>query len=236
MADTNTQFNEFGKATPSGIHKYDRTIKTKQGHTRTRRVKIVCKSCNGGWMSTLQNKSKALLVSLMNEEDVTLNEEQQYLVTQWITMTAMTSEFSHRPSIAIPRSQRLQFKIDQIPPIGWYIFIGRYRGLNWDTRFRHHGGHSIDPTREAFSYSKNYNTHSTVFVVKSLAIYVLGSLNPDFINKKADFIEEFSSAYNLHSLWPPNQNELKWLDLGVNYDSDIDELADWITQIVRVPS
>jgi hypothetical protein len=186
-------------------------------------------------MSALQDRAKNILTLMMNEQNVTINADGQYLLAQWATMTAMTSEFSHVPTMAVTREQREKFKADMRPPDGWYIFVGRYKGLEWDTRFRHVGAKSFNPSLRVKAPEAN-NSFSTTFVVKALTIYVVGSTDLGFFNNPAAFTKDFANAFNLRPVWPTvASDEIVWMDVRVNYDNDLAELSNWITKLPSAP-
>src|SRR3954469_13275208 len=45
------------------------------GNVFERHLRVVCKACNSGWMSTLQNEAKPILIPLMQGVRRTLNPE-----------------------------------------------------------------------------------------------------------------------------------------------------------------
>ena len=52
-------------------------------------VKRVCRRCNNGWMSKLQERGRPIIERLWNEPNVTLELEDCRSLSQWAVMTAM---------------------------------------------------------------------------------------------------------------------------------------------------
>jgi hypothetical protein len=55
-------------------------------------VRSVCKKCNNGWMSNLQNKAKPIIEGLLDETNTTLSLEDARTLTSWAVMTVMCME------------------------------------------------------------------------------------------------------------------------------------------------
>jgi len=55
-------------------------------------TKLVCHTCNTGWMSQLEGDSKPILVPLIRGHVSTLSVDQQFLVATWATKTAIVVE------------------------------------------------------------------------------------------------------------------------------------------------
>lgn len=235
QGDTNTQRNWFVDRTAHGETVRDRTERTRQGHARTRRLKILCRRCNGGWMSAIQSASKPIISALLHNEDTIISSNQQQIIASWATMTAMTSEFSHEPTAAVPDFQRHQFMNLKQPLAGWYIWIGKYKGLQWDTRFYHVGAKTYNPIRESAPPDAN-NTHSTLFVVGSFLLYVMGSTDLDMINQPNEFAKDISRGFNIRPIWPYKDGDIAWRDIPFNYDLDTNELANLIPTMSRTVS
>ncbi len=51
-------------------------------------VKSVCKKCNNGWMSALEEEVKPILTPMFDDNAVSLNPEQQHTLAIWITKMA----------------------------------------------------------------------------------------------------------------------------------------------------
>src|SRR3954451_18649741 len=65
----------------------------KQGDFGSKKIRKVCKKCNSGWMSRLQNKAKSLLIPLLEGEDCEIPPQEMVTIASWVTMTTMVAEF-----------------------------------------------------------------------------------------------------------------------------------------------
>lgn len=103
------------------------------------RVRRVCKVCNHGWMSDLENKSKRLLIWLMELRSLHLSTEDQNLVALWATKTAMMLGFTHPTRRSIADADYHHLYEHQQPPPFTHVWIARYGGSEPDPFYRHHG-------------------------------------------------------------------------------------------------
>ncbi len=69
-------------------------IKQSHGH----QVRCVCSSCNSGWMSNLENRSKPVLERLLADDQVTLSAIDQTTLSLWSVKCAMVFEALRRES------------------------------------------------------------------------------------------------------------------------------------------
>jgi hypothetical protein len=61
-------------------------------HAAGQRAKIVCKTCNHGWMSKLESEAKLVLSPLILGQASTLDMVQQLVAATWAVKTAMVGE------------------------------------------------------------------------------------------------------------------------------------------------
>jgi hypothetical protein len=92
-------------------------MRTRQGSTFTKKLRVVCKTCNNGWMSRLENDTKPILLTLIQGEPTLLDREQQTLLAQWIVLKVMITEWSRPLEAFIPKEDRRAFMDNlTIPP------------------------------------------------------------------------------------------------------------------------
>ena len=92
-------------------------MRTRQGSTFTKKLRVVCKTCNNGWMSRLENDTKPILLTLIQGEPTLLDREQQTLLAQWIVLKVMITEWNRPLEAFIPKVDRRAFMDNlTIPP------------------------------------------------------------------------------------------------------------------------
>jgi hypothetical protein len=109
------------------------------GDPLTQQLYVVCKRCNNGWMSELQTEAKQILISLIMGDWPILDKQAQATIASWVTMFTMVAEFAHPQTVAIPLSQREQFRETRVPLPDWRIWIAPFDGRAWNKKFHHVG-------------------------------------------------------------------------------------------------
>jgi hypothetical protein len=91
-------------------------MRTRQGSTFTKKIRVVCQSCNNGWMSRLENATKPILLKLVQGEPTVLDREQQTLLAQWIALKVKITEWNRPLEAFIPKEDRRAFMDNRIIP------------------------------------------------------------------------------------------------------------------------
>jgi hypothetical protein len=112
--------------------------KLQTGDPRTVPLKVVCSSCNGVWMSQLQEDNKPLISRIGAEDAVEPTVDEQVGLSRWAIMTALVIGSKHPHLIFVNAENRASFaKGNDITP-GWAVWIGRFSGIHWHS-FNHFG-------------------------------------------------------------------------------------------------
>jgi len=175
-------------------------------------------------MSVLQGKAKPILKELILGTKTILTVQEQETICQWMTMTDMTSEFTDIPTMTTTVEQRHEFKDKRLPPKGWMIFAGRYKGTDWDIRLRHHASSTV--------LYKPFNTHTTLFGIGEFMFYVM-AVHEGVFKPIDEFMADFASLYNLARIWPPKNEIIAWDTLPYLNDFDAADLADFIHLMIK---
>lgn len=112
------------------LHTSDQTVERQTGDPHSRRIKCVCRKCNNGWMSRLQEQAKPYLVPMLRGEPVTLRKNGQTAVAAWVTMMVMVGEHLNQKLVAVPLSDRQWLMNHGRSPSHWRVWIGRHRATN----------------------------------------------------------------------------------------------------------
>lgn len=100
---------EFIEAHPKTGAVSRRSKKTKPGHLHTKKVKAVCKNCNNGWMSVMEQDAKPSLEPLINGEIVSLDASMLALLARWAALKAIVSEHDQPRTHVTPQADRTLF-------------------------------------------------------------------------------------------------------------------------------
>jgi len=128
---------------PVENERYSKGHLTRQGDPASQRLRVVCKKCNTGWMSRLQQKAKPIMLPLINDEWRELDVDSQRILAAWITMFTMVIEFAHPMTAGVTAEHRRLFLNNQQPLPTWLIYFGTFQGKDWSGDFNHWGWRSI---------------------------------------------------------------------------------------------
>jgi hypothetical protein len=101
-------------------------------------VRGVCESCNGGWMSDLENSAKPIIGPMIQGSGIRLDHPSQYVAATWLIKTELTLSIPNR----IHRTQQSEFSRDYAefferpaPSDKYHVSVGAFSGEKWTTAF-----------------------------------------------------------------------------------------------------
>jgi hypothetical protein len=156
------------------------------GDLRSQRLKVVCKSCNNGWMSRLQERTKSLLLPFLNGEVTVMDVHQQEILAAWIAMFVMVAEYFDPYKVATPQSERDYLMENQKTPPNWKIWFGDLdEKSHWPSLLAHFAV-PISSSEHVPEVMDNGfprpNTQTMTFRVGRLYVHVRSSMTDIFEN------------------------------------------------------
>lgn len=97
----------------------------KQGDVATLQVRCVCRTCNNGWMSQIDENAKAHLTPLICGQAIVLDDTAQRLIATWVALKFMIVEQVYDRAVTL-ETERSQFRDERTPPGNWRIWIAQY--------------------------------------------------------------------------------------------------------------
>ncbi|MFZ2095758.1 MAG: hypothetical protein WAV05_03885 [Anaerolineales bacterium] len=90
------------------------------------KIKFICKGCNNGWMSRLEDQVKPILEPIINEETVLIHLQQQSILSAWAVKTTMVLEAIYHDRIwfYLP-AERTSLMETLHPPARTYVWIAK---------------------------------------------------------------------------------------------------------------
>jgi hypothetical protein len=191
----------------------NREIKHYQGNVNTIRLRVVCKTCNNGWMSRQDNEIKSTLSALILCKAVSLNEAEQLKLATWITMKAMVAEQSRPDDAASIQGERSLLMADLRPPPSWQIWVARQTGITWRVAYQRRAstlgyldGQGITQSPDG-TLAKN--TQSITIGLGQLLLNVVSTRVPQlrfsFRDTTIGHAMHPIHPYNRDISWPPSQ-------------------------------
>lgn len=148
------------------------------GLPSSRREKVVCRSCNNGWMERLETRAVPLLSSLARGETVELGEEDQKLLALWADKTAIVWEAADEKPLVSTIAHRTGLRRNQLAMPTSKVWIGAYSGQQWLTMPKIADLHAFFPAypmtaaERAVVAGGAVNFRVTIIVVGQLVLHV----------------------------------------------------------------
>lgn len=121
-----------------------------QGSIFALTLHVVCKTCNNGWMHTLEDKTGPLLLTLIDGIPGRLRTPGQHLLARWLIKTAMVAEYLTPEGVTFFADDRKRMMESLEIPSGCKIWIAATTGEQWKAaieRLSCHGIYLVDPRR-----------------------------------------------------------------------------------------
>ncbi len=198
-------------------------VKRHNGAVNTIQIRVVCKSrCNNGWMSTLEESVKPILVPLMLGQSNILDPKQQQILAAWYTLKVMVAEFSAPDDVASSQAERDLLMSMQQPPPGWQVWIARQQSPNWRTKYNRYSATLAlryadgEPITTFGKLSKN--AKAVTMGIGELLLYAIAT--PSGLGVQMDE----NLARPLRRVWPPS-GAVIWPPSMILTDQGCDAIA-----------
>jgi hypothetical protein len=92
----------------------------------TQTVRDICRTCNNGWLSSLEGTAKDILLPMVDGRRVRLDEQEQKIVAAWGVKTMMIYQLTHPSDRSIPSENYEWLREHGEPHLRSEVWIGRY--------------------------------------------------------------------------------------------------------------
>jgi hypothetical protein len=141
----------------------------------TVKTKLVCKECNGHWMSDLETRAAGLLTPMILGEARSLSIDEQAFIAVWGTKTDMTWQTTSTEFRAAPLRDYRHLRIHQTPPACTRVRLGRYVGSAFLSFADHNLAHLGPSTPGRIDLEHDPPGHWAILRVGQLVFEVWGS-------------------------------------------------------------
>ena len=204
--------------------------KARPGHTYTKTIRVVCRICNTGWMSGVEELIKPTLIPMLQGQPIDLSPDEQQKLATWITMKMLVMESEAPADRVIQNDGLASFKSYRTIPRGTKIWIAYHDSPEW---YAGYGGQalqaSLSPDRPFIRGRKNIQ--ATAFGVGHLFTLTYFTTLTGF---EIEF-DEIEKMGVVRRLWPSRATSITWPMRTVS-EGDLDRLSHIIEHVIRAPS
>lgn len=143
---------------------------SQSGDLRSGKLKVVCKTCNEGWMRLTNEAAAPALSRLAEGQWFAPTAEERHAIANWLTMFTMTWEFRDHATMSATQGEREHLRVHRRPPEGWWVGIAPYRPGDWSYRLNHRAAHLLlgDQTRPDHTNARDTPPCNTQVTVSTL--------------------------------------------------------------------
>jgi hypothetical protein len=204
------------------------TVRNAQGNVHSQKLKLACRTCNNGWMSQLEEKTKPILLHLIQGKPSVLSPEQQTVVAHWVIKTIMVVEKQTKSDANVfTAEERNQFRLTFKTTAITKIWLARYNGSKWRTQLNRSPFQLSASPVQRDGVAVDY-VQSFTLGLGNLVIFAVITTSTDIKFSP----EVFRFWNNMVRIWPAPASPA-----GVVFsfltDAEVDELADSLFQHIR---
>jgi hypothetical protein len=185
-----------------------KSVKEKPGTTFTKKIRVVCRKCNNGWMSDLETDTKPILSKLIATQNHVLEKQEIEQLIKWITLKVLVLEHSQRKDAVTPFFERKAFKESFRMPSNFRIWIAKCGVSGWEGTFWRDAS-TVSTNEELPATGIDKNIHSITFGFGDLLVHVIHTSLKDLkIDLDVSVPDCIYSLYPYSSpiSWPPSKS------------------------------
>jgi hypothetical protein len=208
---------------PTGL--FRSTKRTPNGSLNTMKLRVVCDSCNNGWMNRLEGEVRPTLEPLLRGTRSVLTPKNQNTLARWIVMKCIASE--HSNNTAMTPFEIRKSVMDGDLPAAFRVYIGAHlsRPLGYARTSHTVARHRGQPLSKAsLQEGLTKNIQQVTFTAGALLVHINASVADvmfeDLIVESAFYRAARIApvrASNMH--WPPtralNEHEVRYISISL---------------------
>lgn len=195
------------------------------GLTIHRTVKV-CKSCNESWMRDIEDEARSALTPLIVGNPTDLALDQQLTIAKWLTLKAIAAEYDDLKNIGVTQRDRDAFFNTRIPLPKWQIYIGHYRGVDWQSRYHHNAFYLSEGGIRPPPGVRPLNAQLTILCYGQFFSFSVSNMAADAIVFPAWFDGP------MHRIWPARTSAVRIPHATIS-DQDADEIMNFLPKAIR---
>lgn len=216
----------------------ENTRRTRQGSPEHTKFKVVCSTCNNGWMNAVEKANRHYLTPLVKGERATLTAITRRSIAEWIYLKTLvlshapTPASNPTPHVIYARREAFAFKVWRRIPIDFRVWLAHGDLDQWRVGVRLNSGrlHSalLSPDQD-FMARLQRNIQMVIWGAGHLVIQTFGKTNPDI-----NFAP--TPLFGGILLWPIESQDtvdIAWPPARALHDQDLWDIAQLSSEQLR---
>lgn len=184
----------------------DQKTRTRTGGTWTKKFRVVCATCNNGWMNNLETVARPFLTPLISTvSHVVVDASSALAIARWAALKVMVSEHNQRSEAVTSEYELKTFRSTLQLPDNFRIWIARCGVGGWQAAYWRHAA-TVSASISARPHSKLKNIQSITFGIGDLLFHVLHMTAQDInlgLPKDGAIFQIFPFVEDI--AWPPSR-------------------------------
>jgi hypothetical protein len=88
-------------------------------------VNVICESCNGAWMGTIETDFRGVLVKAQEQATCRFTRHPLDLLALWVSVVSILSQYVHKSTVITPVADRLYVRSNSLPAPGTHIWLAQ---------------------------------------------------------------------------------------------------------------
>lgn len=197
----------------------------KQGHIGSRKLRIVCKSCNETWLSRLEEEVMPFLTHMIIGKNVGLTPATQKVLARWASKTVMVAERSRPRDDGISQTERTWLMDNETPPENWLVWIAGYNGTAWRELGLCQQRGALQETPVRCAGTQRFYCAATTFAIGEVLFLVVNSSWNGIFDAFRNV-----DGNGLFRMWPPIERSIVWPPSDLLGDPQANAIANVLTQ------
>lgn len=206
----------------------------RQGDIRTIRIRAVCRTCNNGWMSGLEEEVRPILTPLIKGESCTLTGAQLKTLAQWLTLKALVVEHANAETSMTPREDRTAFFEHGVIPPYFNLYAAHNVGQSRLFFRRHSHTIAANPEGPVPPLDGTHRNIQSVTIVAGEAVFQIVATRLEAFQ-----VEQRAWCIGFHDrcrIWPQPPDDLKCPPRPRLDDVRIEFVASFLDRFFHAPN
>jgi hypothetical protein len=193
--------------------------KERPGPTHKKKIRKVCRTCNNGWMSALEDDCKPILTPLILDQSYVMDARSQRLLARWIMLKVFIGEWNDPENVVSTPEMRENFKNSAKMPPNLSIWIAQCGKDGWEAAYvRNSHTISLAPIEKA-KRPVGRNIQCVTFGIGGLLIHarhiMIDGVGIDINRVEERLIFPLWPCLGAPINWPPNRRLAHWEVAGI---------------------
>jgi hypothetical protein len=148
----------------------------RQGSVTTKKLRVVCKACNNGWMSKIEASAKPVVLGLLDRSSQLLDPGSLDALAIWLTLKVIVAEHAEVATALTPPADRHLFYVERKIPWYFRLFVG-YHSLETESAYFRHAttvSQRFSGPKPPLEQGIDRNIQAITFLVGPLLFFAVG--------------------------------------------------------------